>query len=329
MRTLWVIPFVVLLTGNVSSGQEWARKMFKTRTHDFGVLARGSKPEFIFEVTNEYEEDVHITGVRSSCGCTIPVISQQTLKTWETGQIVCQFDTVAHIGIKTSVVTVTFDQPFPAEVQLNIRGHVRRDVVMQPGVVEFGKVRRGVTTEKTIAIEYAGRPDWQIVDVRSTNSNYEVELEESVRTDERVSYVMLVRLKPTAEPGYLHDRLTLVTNDAKARTIELPVEGRVLSSITVSPASLALGDIPIGEQKSKKIVVRGDQPFRIVNIECEDDSFEFETSAEPQRTHILPVTFAAQGKPRKVNERIHIETDLGSGSTAEFLATGNIVTSSR
>jgi len=326
MRTIWVPLIAMLVSADLGGAQEWAQKMFKTTTHDFGILARGSKPDFSFDLTNEYKEDVHITGVRSSCGCTIPTVSKATLKTWETGQIVCRFDTIGHIGAKTSAVTVTFDKPFTAEVQLNIRGHVRRDIVMQPGTVEFGQVRQGVSVEKKIQIDYAGRPDWQIVDVRCSNTNYEVKLAARQRSGKRVSYTMLVRLKESAGPGYLNDRLTLVTNDAKSRTIELPVEGRVLTSVTVSPASLALGDVPLGERISKQIVVRGDKPFRIVDIECEDDCFEFSPSKEARRTHILPVIFVAHGKPGRVTRRIYIETDLGRGTSADFVATGTIVT---
>ena len=329
MRTMWVSLLVLLAVSNISAAQEWAREMFKTTTYDFGTLARGSKPEFKFELTNCYEEEVHIAGVRSSCGCTIPEITKPSLQTRETGHILCRFDTVAHTGAKTSVVTVTLDKPFSAEVQLKISGFVRKDVVMQPGLVEFGQVRQGIAVEKKIQVEYAGRPDWQIVDVRCTNTDYEVELESPKRTGKRTSYMLLVRLKDSARPGYLNDRLTLVTNDPKTRTIELPVEGRVLTNVTVSPASLALGDIPLGERISKQIVVRGNKPFRIVAIQCEDNCFEFSPTDKSRKTHILSITYLAHGKPGKISQRVHIETDLDKGTTAEFVATATVVTAAR
>src|SRR6188508_2135467 len=73
-----------LCSGNASA-KEWAQKMFKVTTHNFGHVAHGAKTEFAFELQNTYEEDVHIAEVRSSCGCTTPTISKQTLKTWEKG----------------------------------------------------------------------------------------------------------------------------------------------------------------------------------------------------------------------------------------------------
>jgi len=41
--------FLLLCVGASSaSAQQWAAKMFKTNSHDFGAVARGSKAEFEF-----------------------------------------------------------------------------------------------------------------------------------------------------------------------------------------------------------------------------------------------------------------------------------------
>jgi hypothetical protein len=49
--------------------QSWAQKMFKVTSHDFGTVARGAKAEFLFEMQNIFEEDIHIASVRTSCTC--------------------------------------------------------------------------------------------------------------------------------------------------------------------------------------------------------------------------------------------------------------------
>lgn len=69
---------VAFLLATPCVAQEWADKMFKTRNHDFGNIARAAKAEFAFELTNLYLEDVHIAGVRASCGCTTPRIEKDT-----------------------------------------------------------------------------------------------------------------------------------------------------------------------------------------------------------------------------------------------------------
>src|SRR5215210_1395901 len=81
-----------------ASAKEWAQKMFQASSHDFGHLARGAKAEFAFELQILYEEDVHIVEVRTSCGCTTPTITKQTLKTWEKGSIVATLNTRSYVG---------------------------------------------------------------------------------------------------------------------------------------------------------------------------------------------------------------------------------------
>ncbi len=81
-----------------ASAQDWAEKMFTEKTHDFGSVARAAKVEYAFEMVNPYKEDIHISSVRASCGCTIPRIQKDTLKSWEKGAIVAEFNTRAFSG---------------------------------------------------------------------------------------------------------------------------------------------------------------------------------------------------------------------------------------
>jgi hypothetical protein len=304
--------------------QDWAQKLFKTTSHDFGSVARGAKADFAFEIVNCYKEDVHISGVRSSCGCTTPTASKTTLKTWEKAEIVASLNTRSFTGQKNATLTVTIDQPFFAEVQLSIAAYIRRDVVFSPGAVQLGAVEQGKPAERVIDVAYAGRDDWRIVDVRSANPHLEVELNEKERGDGRVGYTMLVRLDGEAASGYILDQLTVVTNDRNMMSIPLAVEGRIVAPLSVSPGSLVLGVLTPGQTVTKQLVVRGNEPFRILKMECGDPSFQFQPSTEPKELHIVPVTFTAKSEGAKIAETIVITTDLGEGSRTECKVTATV-----
>ena len=137
--------------------QTWARKMLETTEHDFGTVARNSKTEFEFKLTNIYVDDVHIAHVRSTCGCTTPRITKQTLKTYEQGSIVARFNTDKFLGQKGATLTVTIDRPYPATVQLHVRGDIRGDFVVKPGSVGFGSVDQGKAFVQTVSITSPGR----------------------------------------------------------------------------------------------------------------------------------------------------------------------------
>jgi hypothetical protein len=294
-------------------GQEWARKMFNRTTHEFGTMARGSKAVHAFQVKNLYEETVHIAGVRSSCGCTIPQVVNPTIKTFETAEIIAEFNTVAFRGHHSATVTVTIDQPYYAEVQLHVAGNVRSDVVIHPGAVQFGSVNHGAGGIQKVSVLYAGRDDWQIVDVRSAKSLFEVDVQETQRNAGRVSYDLAVELKDSAPVGYFNEQLVLVTNDPRTGRIPLHVEGRVTPEITVSPTALVLGEVPVGKTVTKKLVIKSNtkQPFKILEVRCDDQSFSFESAEGPKPLHLVSVAFSPREKTGEVRETIRIQTDRG------------------
>jgi hypothetical protein len=318
------MPLVLAISSHATA-QDWAKKMFKVTKHEFGTVARGSKQEYRFQLKNIYKEDVHIAGVKSSCGCTTTKVTQETLRTLETGEIVAVFNTRSFLGSKAATLTVKIDEPYYAEVQLTVSGYIRSDVVFDPGLVEFGSLDAGEGGKTEVSIAYAGRDDWEIVDVLSANRHFEVELDETYRGGGRVNYDMLVRLKPNAPVGYIHDQLVIVTDDSSIKKVSVPVEGRVMSPMTVSPASLFLGVLKPGESVKKRIVVRGKKPFRIVNVKCSDPSITIEKPGDDSKPlHFLPLEFKAGEEAGKIVDRIEIETDLGSGICAECVATATI-----
>jgi len=295
-----------------ASAQDWATKMFDTTRHDFGSVARAAKAEHEFVLENIYLEDVHIAAVRSSCGCTTPSITNPNLKTYEKSAIRAHFNTDKFLGSKGATLTVTFDKPFYAEVQLQVSGYIRSDVVLSPGQVDFGSVDQGASAEKTVALAYAGRNDWEVIEVKSPNPNITAKVVETSRGGGQVSYDLVVRLDEKSPPGCVNEHLLLVTNDRYATQIPVGVEGMVRSGIVVSPSSLFMGVVQPGQKVTKQLVVKGNKPFRIVGVDCDDNRFKFDTSSEssPKALHLIPVTYEAGSEPGKVSQTIRIETDL-------------------
>lgn len=312
----WVLP---------APGQEWARKMFDTTSHDFGTVARGAKAEFRFTITNIYKEDVHILSVRSSCGCTKPRIENDTLKTWEKGYIVAAFDTRAFLGQRRATLTVTFDKPFFAQTQLRVTGYIRGDIVIDPGAVQFGSVDQGVPATATVNVRYAGRTEWQIVEVRSPNPHLTATVKETSRGGGEAAYDLTVNLSGDAPVGYIREQLTLVTNDRRTPEVLVDVEGRVVAELTVSPATLFLGVLHPGQIVSKKLVVQARSPVRVLAVEADSGSFEFQLPGAAKPVQLVGVTYTAPDQPGKVTHKLRVTTDLAGGSSHELTAYAQIV----
>lgn len=327
MRSVFAALICLLAAASPGQAQEWANKMFNVMSHDFGPVARGSKAEFAFQIKNIYEEDVHILSVRSSCGCTTPQLTKTDLKTFQTAEVIADFNTRDFLGPKQATLYVKIDKPFNAEVQLHVNGLIRSDVILQPGAIDLGTVDLGSEVEKKLLVTYTGRDDWKILDAKTADPNFEVEVSELVRGGGKVVYELLIRLTRTAPVGYVKDQLILVTNDVRARELPVDMAGRVISEITINPTSLFMGTVHPGQTVTKKLVMRGKKPFKIIDVKCADKSFEIETTSEAKSVHLIPVVFTAGEDPGKVARKISIVTDQGGHTAQAFTAYALVVKS--
>lgn len=320
---------VALAAGRLSA-QQWAEKMFTTLDHDFGSVARGADTVYRFEVNNIYKQDITLTGVRSSCGCTSPSIENSVIKTHEKAYIVARFNTRTFVGQHGATLTVSFGAPYFAEVQVRVHGNIRSDVVFNPGAIEFGDVNEGDAAEKVVTVDYAGRSNWEIVDVTNENDNFAVELTETARTSGRVSYTLGVKLKSGLPAGHIKDQLTVVTNDTRPDNQRIPlfVSGNIRPEFSVTPERLVLGELEPGKETTKKIVVRGKTPFKITDVTCgegEEDCFAFETDKESRAVHFVEVKFRAGEEPGKLQTPIRIVTDRGENRGATCIASATVI----
>ena len=322
-RTSTQTALVMVLLSVPASGQEWAAKMFSTTSHDFGVVARGAKAEYAFVLENPYVEEVHVAGVRASCSCTQPEVKTPTLKTHEKGVILAKFNTTAFLGPRGAALTVTFDKPYFAEVQLQVRGYIRGDVTLTPGIVDFGEVGADSQREKEVVVNCSAGEDWRIVAARCANPHLSASATEVSRGSGQATYRVVVRLDKQAPSGYLADHVVLVTNNARNREVEVPIEGAVQPRIALSPDWLFMGAVEPGQKVTKRLVLCGKEPFRVTEATCDRPGFTIATQdgASDKRIHWVAVTFEAGKAEGKTSGTIHVDTTIGAAPPATVHAT--------
>jgi hypothetical protein len=330
-----LIAGVALMVGSMVAApalaEAWVAKMFEKQAYNFGTVARGADTVYRFAAKNIYKQDIELLSVRSSCGCTTPSIDKKVLKTGEVGYVTATFNTRTFTGLHGATLTVEVRWSDNGtwrrgETQLRVDGNIRADVVFKPGAVRFDSVEQGKISEQKVSVAYAGRSDWKIVDVRGASDYLEVEMTQKPRSAGRADYELLVRLKDTAPAGYFNEQLVLVTNDEQNPRIPMHLSGRVLPAISVAPESLLLGEVARGGQVSKKVIVRGKTPFRILSIQCDDEAcFQFKTDNLAGARHVVEVVFNANKEVGAVKQTIHVATDLGEDFHATLTAYARVV----
>ena len=100
---------------------------FDTLAHDFGTIIEGERVVCYFDYRNEGEEDLLITGVEATCGCTTPNWSREPLKPGEHETLEIVFDASGRSGEQRKLVTVKSNASNQV-VQLTIRARVNNSV---------------------------------------------------------------------------------------------------------------------------------------------------------------------------------------------------------
>ncbi len=307
------------------SAQSWAAKMFETTQHDFGTVSRNAKTEFVFEIENIYEEDVHIASVRSSCGCTTPKILKPTLKTWEKGGILATFNTQSFIGPKTAAITVVIDRPYYAEIQLLVMGRIRSDIVTEPSQIDFGAVAKGTSKTELLKISYAGRSDWAIKDVRGDSKNLQVKIKDTEHRGNVTTYWLELKLMETVPVGPIQDELVIVTNDTQNSNFTYPVAARITSALEIAPGVIDLGTLKKGEVGQQRFVVKGAQPFEIKLVQAADARLKFSHDEGKKLVHVVTVQAdTSDAETKDINCDIKVLSDLGQEEASSCKITGQI-----
>jgi hypothetical protein len=172
---------------------------------------------------------------------------------------------------------------------------------------------QGGSAQQRVVVRYAGRPDWQIQSVESANPSLSGKATEVSRVGGSVTYDLTVNLARDAKPGYSRDELYLVTNDSNPRAQRVPiqVEALVLAPVTVHPSPLIMGTIAAGKLETpimRPLLVRGQAPFSITNVESSDPRFRCEVPKDSATIQRLPVNFLGAETPGKVSTRLRIHT---------------------
>jgi hypothetical protein len=300
----------------------WADKLFAgDLAHDFGVVPRGTQLKYSFKMTNIYKVPLQITDVRVTCGCLTWKKSVDILQPNETGYLHVNMDGTRFSGKKEIRVYVTVGPEYVSTATLTVQANARLDVVFNPGEIDFGLIHRGENPTRMIDVEYAGSFPWSVSEiVKNSSAPFELKVEE-LRSRVNKGYRIYATVKPDAAAGTFKQEVILKTNDPTSPTLTFNVLGNVQATLNVTPSTVNLAGVKVGESDSRKVLVRGTRPFRIVGIDGQGDGI---TALVPEReatSQIVVIRFQP-GRAGETKKQLVIRTDLDN-ETVTVTVQGN------
>lgn len=311
----------------------WANKLFlpdilknpgqespEVVSHDFGTVPAGTICSHTFTFTNIYDVPLQVVDVRLECGCLKAFPPNKVLQPNEQAKFTVTMNAALFKGAATKKMYVTVGPGYVSTAELRFSAVSREDVaVTDPGMIDFGIVPQGSTTQKTVTIRYTGKEkDWKIESCTVSNGIYTAEVKETSRGFLSTDYKVTIGLKANAPAGPLSDSVLLKTNDPATPTVTVAIGGSVQPPVSVTTDRVIFEGVKPGETATRKVLVRATSKCRLTGVEDDGDGVSVETFPQSREVHIVTVRFTpASSEP--VRKVIRLATDLPGQPAVEFV----------
>ena len=117
--------FAIVMMSASGMAQTGPKIEFKAETIDYGTVSKGDDSGLrVFEFTNTGDQELVITDVKSSCGCTVPSKPTEPVMPGKTGKIEVQYNMNPGPISKTITVTSNAKNKEEGIILLKIKGNV-------------------------------------------------------------------------------------------------------------------------------------------------------------------------------------------------------------
>jgi hypothetical protein len=316
-----------MLAGLVASAPAaaaaWADSMFDELSKDFGSVAHGPVQTHTFRVVNNTKQQVNISNVRVSCGCTSASVAKPLLDPGEETAVVAQMDTSRFIGVKRVTIFVQFDRPTFEEVRLWVQANARTDFSVSPDGLAFGEVKRASAPSLSNAITFYGNQT-RITDVKSESNYVQTSVKEVKGADGQPSYELTAKLREDVPIGKWYTDVWVKTNNPEYPQIRVPVTMEVESGLSVSPDAVSMGQVAVNGESERRVIIRGAKPFKITDVKGADGQLTVhDNTVDSKAVHVLTVKLKP-GKAGDLNRNLRVETDLPQDSSVDFAVSAQV-----
>jgi Protein of unknown function (DUF1573) len=344
MHRYILMVLIVLGTASPTWANTWAEGLYEELKCDFGSVPRGQVLVHLFRMTNNTKSTVHIFKVTVSCGCTKAWALQSTLAPGQESAVIAQMDTRVFGGVRSVNIQVDFDTPTRESVNLSVTANSRSDLFYFPDALNFAKIKKGVTPTTQVEVNLVGMPQTQITEVKCDSNYIQPKLQELRRDATTAIYLVSATVRADIPEGKWYTTVWLTTNNAAMPLLRVPLAVEVEApppppppapapapppavpgSKTSAPSVVVLPAVKQGVESNRKVILSGTQPFRITNIQGEDQELIVRpVSLGSQTVHELTLTFRPS-QTGQVNRLIRVTTDMSNNREIEINAQTQIV----
>lgn len=305
---------------------------------DFGVVPKGTRVRYDYEIKNTGDADLEIVKVAPACGCTVASYDK-VIKPGETGTVHAEIDTNVLGARSHRYINVYTNDPDSPVLQLQFDMTVKPHLEIHPGYARYqvvhGETEPGILREWVYSVDGA---DFNVTGVDSPvpylKTSYHRATADERRSDLNVSspdgpqWIVELNLDYNRAPiGALAYEVVIHTDHKLQDRLLLPVSGFVRPPMWATPNEVHLGQVPLGQSIHFSVVVQSflADPLEITGVKF--DGKDVESSISPNqdgRKYTVRITLEPPQTAGPIRGRIQIHTSYTQKPVLEVPVDGTV-----
>ncbi len=288
---------------------------FAETVHDAGEVWEGEVVSHTFVFTNAGNEELEITGIRTTCGCTAGILSEEKIAPGETGKLRATFNTRGYRGRRSMPVFVSSNDPRNPVYRLRLEATVQNPATFTPRNLNFGAVPHGKSAAGELNLVFDDR-ETSILGISTHPAFFQARIvgrDESGTGDEAAEPIRFeVALSEEAPVGRHRGSLTVRIDHPEVSEVFARLHAVVEGPLNFSPPVVFFSEEEQRREtvKGVRLVNRGDRPVTILNVESDLPQFRAEARVLREGEEFeISVTSSPGTDPARRAGEIIIRTD--------------------
>jgi hypothetical protein len=132
-----------------------ARIEISEKNWDFGSIPKGSIVAHAYKIKNTGTDTLQITNVKPTCGCTLAPLSSNSIAPGQEADLTANFNSEKFNGRVNKAINIDCSDPIQPYIKVLFSAIINNPlltVTPEPAEVDFGAVKIGKSSQKTITI---------------------------------------------------------------------------------------------------------------------------------------------------------------------------------
>lgn len=267
MKATWktLVVLSAVLAGVSGLRAEDGKAVVRCDQSEFDFGRKDSREDIVhtFVLRNDGSGTLQITGVETTCGCTVTDVGRQQLAPGETAEVVVTFRLAGRSGPQEKAIIVNSNARNRPRIELVMRGTVVSRVSMKPASIFYGRAAAGKGAVESMEISTDGSVSFGVGKAKSDSPHFSpsVEVLKAGR-----AFRLNVALSAAAPEGQLRGEIELDTDSKEYPKLFIPVSAHVVGELLVMPKEIVLEEGAAPVTKSAFVMAGQVTRFKILDV---------------------------------------------------------------